>query len=171
MSPRSSLLVLAGPVLTLLCACLPTVPVAAPSAAIPPAQPTTRPVLAVPTTTPLPPPSMPPAAPVDYQRSGGFAGFDDHLTVDAQGHAVLTRRRGKFEFDLSRDEMTQLQAALRDADLASIPPKSDKRPVPDQFSYVLSYLGHTVRTSDSALPQRLAPAISLLNNIIDTKGK
>ncbi len=166
MSPKSSWLILAMLLPAALPACIPVAP-----STVRPARTMTWPPFASPTPTPLPPVSQPSVAPVDFQRSGGFAGFDDHLTVDAQGHALLTRRRGKFEFDLSRDEMTRLQAALRDAHLASIPPKSDKRPVPDEFSYVLSYQGYTVQTSDTALPQKLAPAISLLNNIIDTKGK
>ncbi len=60
-------------------------------------------------------------APLEYRRSGGIVGFDDYLAIDAKGHAILTRRTGKFVLDLTSDELARLQALLRDAGFATIP--------------------------------------------------
>ena len=64
-------------------------------------------------------------------------------------------------------------AALRDANFASIAEDSHRKPylVPDEISYVIVYQGHTVKTSDTAIPEKLQPAIQLLNGIVDAKGK
>ena len=41
---------------------------------------------------------------VDYKRTGGFAGFDDHLTVYENGAAVVTTKNGGNRYTLSSKE-------------------------------------------------------------------
>jgi hypothetical protein len=128
----------------------------------------------VPIATPVPPAptaTMQPT-PIDYQRSGGFIGVQDHLTIDLNGHVTLTRRNGTTEFDLSRDELGTIQAAFQTAGFAALP----ENPTPqgfaaDGFTYVINYEGHQVRTGDPSVPKQLQPVISLLNRMIDSRGK
>ena len=112
------------------------------------------------------------AASVEFRRSGGIVGLDDRLTIDDKGHAKLTRRAGNSEFDLTQDDLTRLRAALRDASFGSIPENSRKPYlVPDEISYVIVYQGHTVKTSDTAIPEKLQSVIQVLDGILDTKNK
>jgi hypothetical protein len=113
-----------------------------------------------------------PSSPIEFRRSGGFAGFNDVLNIDANGHGTLTRRTGKFEFDLTIDERNRLANALRDAGFASIPEDSTRKPlVPDEISYVIVYQNHTVKTSDTALTDKLQPLIAMFNELVDRKGR
>ncbi len=118
-------------------------------------------------------PSAPAApTPIDYQRSGGFIGVQDHLTIDLNGHATLTRRTGNSEFDLTRDELTAIQTAFQSAGFASLPENSMPRAgTADAYLYVITYQGHQVQTGDSAIPKQLEPVIASLNRLIDSKGK
>ena len=128
-------------------------------------------VACTPTATPVPPTPAAPS-PIDYQRSGGFIGVQDHLTIDLSGHVTLTRRNGTTEFDLSRDELGAIQAAFQTARFASLP----ENPTPqayaaDGFIYVIIYQGHSVRTGDPSVPKQLEPVIMILNRMIDSRGK
>lgn len=124
-----------------------------------------------PIATPVPPTPAAPT-PIDYQRSGGFIGVQDHLTIDLNGHVTLTRRNGTTEFDLSRDELGAIQAAFQTAGFLSLP----ENPTPqgyaaDGFLYVITYQGHQVRTGDPSVPKQLEPVIAMLNRMIDSRGK
>lgn len=113
-----------------------------------------------------------PSSPIEFRRSGGFAGFNDVLNIDANGHGTLTRRTGKFEFDLTADERNRVANALRAAGFASIPEDSTRKPlVPDEISYVIVYQNHTVKTSDTALTDKLQPLIVMFNELVDRKGR
>ena len=110
--------------------------------------------------------------PIDYQRSGGFIGVQDHLTIDLNGHATLTRRTSTTEFDLSPSDLGAIQAAFQTAGFAALP----ENPTPpavaaDGFSYVIMYQGHTVRTGDPSVPKQLESLTSTLNRMIDSGGK
>jgi len=125
----------------------------------------------MPSATPTPPlPTQP--TPIDYQRSGGFIGVQDHLTIDLNGHSTLTRRTSATQFDLSRDELGALQAAFQAAGFAALP----ENPTPpasaaDGFSYVIMYQAHTVRTGDPSVPKQLEPVVTILNRLIDSGGQ
>jgi hypothetical protein len=113
-----------------------------------------------------------PSSPIEFRRSGGFAGFNDVMNIDANGHGTLTRRTGKFEFDLTADERNRLANTLRDAGFASIPEDSTRKPlVPDEIAYVIVYQNHTVNTSDTAIPAKLQPVIVMFNELVDRKGR
>ncbi len=118
-------------------------------------------------------PAPPPPSPIEYRRTGGIAGFNDHLLIDANGHATLTRRAGKLEFDLAPAEWAKLRQAFADAGFASIPADSTRKPylVPDELSYVLVYAQHTVKTSDTAIPDKLQPVMQMLAGIVDAQSQ
>ena len=115
-------------------------------------------------------PSAPSA--IEYTRTGGIAGFNDRLTIDVKGHAVLSRRNQKVEFNVSDANLEQLYAAFQTARFGSIPENSMPKPVvPDGLIYALTYQGHTVKTSDGQVPPMLEPVLAALNRIVDSQGK
>jgi hypothetical protein len=116
---------------------------------------------------PVPIPSGPPPVLVEYDRSGGFAGMSDHLVIDANGHATLARRTGAREFDLSRDQLSQVEAVFQASGFAGIDENSMPKTVPpDAFTYVITYQGHRVKTADSAVPSQLQPVLEALNRLL-----
>lgn len=130
---------------------------------------TPTPIGFVPTKTPwlTPSPISTSAFLIEYSWSGGIAGIIGRLTIDANGRVTLTQRGTTSEFNLTGDELNQLQSSLRDTNFTSIPENSlPKQLVPDEFSYTLTYANHTVKTSDTAMPKQLQPVIKLLNAII-----
>ena len=133
------------------CAGIPTPVTPAPAAGTPP-------VLAT---------SAPPSVLVDYERNGGFAGMSDHLVIDSGGHATLSGRTGAREFDLSGDQLNQIEAVFESAGFANIDENSMPGAVPpDAFSYVITYQGHRVKTADSAVPAVLQPVLEALNRLL-----
>jgi hypothetical protein len=123
-------------------------------------------------TAELAPRTTPTLSLIEFRRSGGIIGLNDQMVIDAKGHVALTRRTGRFEFDLTGDETARLYAGLRDSVFGSIPEDSQRKPlVPDEISYSITYAGHTVKTSDTALPAKLEPVLGQLNSIIDARGK
>ncbi|HEX7587773.1 MAG TPA: protealysin inhibitor emfourin [Anaerolineae bacterium] len=109
--------------------------------------------------------------PIDYQRSGGFIGVQDHLTIDLNGHATLTRRTTTTQFDLSRDQLGAIQTALQAAGFVTLTEKPTPQGVADGFAYVITYQGRTLRTGDPSVPKELEAVISTLNRLIDSGGK
>ncbi|MBI5303046.1 MAG: hypothetical protein HY868_12990 [Chloroflexi bacterium] len=133
---------------------------------------------AVNTPTPLPVPTRPtvtvepmPGALVEYKRVGGIVGFNDHLVIQPDGKATLTRRAGKFDFTLGGEQIKQIQAAFQIAGFANLREGPSKLLVPDELSYVIVYQGKAFRTSDTQMPAELQPVMAILNGIVDAKGK
>ncbi|MBI4785686.1 MAG: hypothetical protein HY782_01385 [Chloroflexi bacterium] len=115
---------------------------------------------------------VPQPSAIAYSRTGGIAGFNDQLTIDVNGKATLTRRTGKFDFTLDDKTLKQIQTAFQTAGFATVPEDSlPARPVPDGFTYVVVYQGRTVRTGDTAIPEKLQPILQMLNRIVDSGGK
>jgi hypothetical protein len=113
---------------------------------------------------------------VEYRRSGGIAGFDDHLVVFENGQAIYSRREtpGKPSagiFYLSSDEITELRRLLEEADIPSLAPEYPA-PVPgaDYFSYSIMSKGKTVTTETTGVPPALAPVIGQLDYLLAEHG-
>jgi hypothetical protein len=106
---------------------------------------------------------------IEYRRTGGFAGFDDHLVIYKDGSAVLTRQDQQSEFSIDTDTMLRLQDLFSQADFSDLRSEyTPDRQVADVFEYVISYQGKRVRAMDTAVPPKLMPVIQALNQIIDT---
>jgi hypothetical protein len=109
---------------------------------------------------------------IEYRRSGGFAGLDDHLIVNSDGEATLTRKAHRQEFVLDTDTVSRLQTLFDNAAFSELSSQYlPSRQGSDFFEYVVTYQGHTVRTMDTAVPQSLQPILELLNHIIESGGK
>jgi hypothetical protein len=108
---------------------------------------------------------------IAYRRSGGFAGWDDHLVIKENGEAILTRQSERHEFTLDGDTTSRLQTLFQEADFSQL----RRRYLPaqegaDLFEYVVTYRGHTVRTMDGAVPPSLQPILEALNRIVQSQG-
>ncbi len=109
---------------------------------------------------------------VDFRRTGGFAGFDDHLIVEPNGRSRLTVGTSSPSAKTYRGRITaamlgKLENALRHAEL----PKLDRRyradsAVRDAITYQVTYRGRTVEAQDTAVPGQLSPAVGILENIV-----
>lgn len=109
---------------------------------------------------------------VHFRRSGGFAGFDDHLIVEPDGRARLTVGTSSPSARTYRGSVTaaiqgKLEKALRHAQL----PKLDRRygadsAVRDAITYQVTYRRRTVEAQDTAVPGQLSPAVGILENIV-----
>jgi len=108
---------------------------------------------------------------IEYRRSGGFAGWDDHLVVDKSGEAILTRKSERSEFTLNSDTINRLQILLEGAEFSQLRKEYlPSRQGSDLFEYVVTYKGHTVRTIDGAVPPSLQPILEALNQIVENQG-
>jgi hypothetical protein len=84
------------------------------------------------------------------QRTGGIAGVDDRITVDAQGRWTSTNRAGKSSSgQLTADQLSRLQTLAKDPRL----PGEANRPASpskcrDAFNYVVTVNTTTIRFTD-----------------------
>jgi hypothetical protein len=109
---------------------------------------------------------------VEYRRTGGIAGFDDHLVVFENGQAIYTRRETPGStpagiFYLSDEEMTELRKLLEEADFSGLASEYPA-PVPgaDYFTYSITYEGKTVTTETTGVPPALSPVIGELDYLL-----
>ena len=104
---------------------------------------------------------------IKYQQTGGFAGLDNHLTIKANGEAVLIQNENRFEFILDDNTLQSLQQKFEEIQFS----KMDKKYIPDNtccdlIEYTITYQGHTVKTMDTAVPEALWGVIEPLNEIV-----
>ena len=108
---------------------------------------------------------------VEFHRSGGFAGVDDALVINADRRASLTQKRGQTQFEVDQATFDQLKQQLDQAKLGEL--KEDK-PAPvsaDEFTYIVTYQGRTVKAQDTSMPESLRPVIGTLSGIVQANGQ
>lgn len=107
---------------------------------------------------------------IEYTRTGGFAGFNDHLVISSDGTATVTRKDTTRQLQVPELTMRKLTTHISAADFRSL---NDEYPAPqagaDYFTYTITYDGKTVVTEDTGVPQILVPIINVLNEIIDSR--
>jgi len=113
----------------------------------------------------------PPEILVDYTRTGGIAGFSDHLVVFENGQVVYDTHSGSGLIML--DEPTRLE--LRDLlEAADFPNLSAEYPAKttgaDYFTYLIIYRNKAVMTETTGIPPCLEPLISSLDSILQFSG-
>jgi heat shock protein HslJ len=108
---------------------------------------------------------------IEFSRTGGFAGFDDHLVLSSDGSGTVTRKETVRSIQVPEPVMRKLTAHLIGADFVSL---DDRYPATregaDYFTYSLTYRGKTVVTEDSGTPAVLVPIIITLNEIIESSA-
>ena len=112
-----------------------------------------------------PPPG--PALVVDYYRTGGIAGADDHLAIFENGAVVYSGKSGRGAYFINGSSLAGLKDLFRSTDFAgmneSYPAAS---PGADYYQYAITYRNHTVRAEDTGVPPLLQPIIQRLNEIV-----
>lgn len=104
---------------------------------------------------------------IDYRRTGGFAGLDDHLTIERAGRARLTQRAASHQGQLGPKTRRHLARVLKSADFPRLKSRYESdRPVPDALSYRITHHGRTVQTTDTAIPKALRPTLAILDDIV-----
>lgn len=108
-----------------------------------------------------------PAIVIDYRKTGGIAGTDDHLVIFKNGQGIYSRRSGHGEFSLNEKEMDSLSRLL---ELTDFPNLSDRYPAPaqgaDYFTYIISSHGKTVWTETGGIPDALDQVINLMDSYL-----
>jgi hypothetical protein len=102
---------------------------------------------------------------LSYARTGGIAGVSDHLSVQPNGHAKVTTRKGAKSFTLSKSERKALTGAVAAADLTHQKVVSGLD-VPDAFNYVVRYGSHKVAFNDANMPRELKKLVAELNRLV-----
>jgi len=104
---------------------------------------------------------------VAYQRTGGFIGVDDRLSVARNGRAIRTERGGApEEFDVSPADLSELQDVLEAADFPSLKPVyKPPFPISDGFVFTITYRSKTVVAFEGAVPAALEPPIAVLSRL------
>jgi hypothetical protein len=110
-----------------------------------------------------------PALIIEYSRTGGVAGLDDHLLLFANGSGTVTRRGISQSVKVPQPVMADLISHITAADFPSL---NDQYPAPvegaDYFTYTIISGGKKVVTEDTGVPPILVPLINTLNDIISS---
>jgi hypothetical protein len=109
---------------------------------------------------------------IEADRTGGFAGVDDHVVVRVGGAGTYTGRDGRHH-RLRPADTRKARRVLRESDFASL--RRSYRPpggVADAFEYRIRYRGHTVVYVDGAegVPRRLQRVLSALSGLMSARG-
>jgi hypothetical protein len=109
---------------------------------------------------------------VTYTRTGGFAGFSDHLTVSSAGAVRVTRRTGDRHYKLSARRLRALRRAVEDARFATLEPRyGSPGTVADGFRMTVRHAGHTVVVySGARLPGRLSRLLDRLATLVENRA-
>jgi|APHig6443717817_1056837.scaffolds.fasta_scaffold67980_1 hypothetical protein len=112
-----------------------------------------------------------PAILVDYSRTGGIGGFDDHLVIFENGAAVYSGQRGRGAFIVNPNTLGTIRESFYSIGFTRMN-ASYSAPMPgaDYFTYTITYHNYTVRAEDTGVPLVLQPVIDNLNDIISVKG-
>jgi hypothetical protein len=109
---------------------------------------------------------------ISYSRTGGIAGFNDHLMVYENGTVLVTRNTGQNSCALDREARERLDVIFMETSFGSLA-ESYPAPVPgaDYFSYEINYRGKVVRTETTGVPDALAPVIAALDELVSRCGR
>jgi len=123
--------------------------------------------------TPLVPGSRPTLTwQLSFQRSGGFAGLSQHVTVESTGRAVFVnvRTQRRSETELEETDLVALRNLLDSSNFFSQSSPQTRRCF-DCFNYKLTLeeggRRHTVEANDLSLAPQLKPLVQWLSNLLE----
>ena len=105
-----------------------------------------------------------------YDRSGGFAGISERLTVRTDGRATVRIDGRSRTVRLKRTERDRVARLVRHADIATVKVRKAP-PAADAFAYSLAYRGHRVEFEDTNFPKRLEELVNTLADLVDKYGR
>jgi hypothetical protein len=92
---------------------------------------------------------------VNYTRTGGVGGVDEHLRIDPDGAATVTigaPENADRSFELSDAQLANIQSLLDAADLSAMPENPQPTGCADCFVYTVEYGGRTITYDDASPP-------------------
>jgi hypothetical protein len=106
---------------------------------------------------------------IEYTRSGGFVGLDDHLVIHTDGSATLERREGPAGVTISDEEFEAIEELVAEVAWDALEgdhPPLDNILVADGYYYEFVYDDVTVTTQTAGVPPELEPLIAELDSVI-----
>jgi hypothetical protein len=104
---------------------------------------------------------------LEFTRSGGFVGLDDHLTIRADGTGELRRKAIRRELTIEPEVMNRLLQTLQETQFGGLQREYLAERGADLIEYEITVDGRSVRTEDTAIPETLKPLISQLVEIVE----
>jgi heat shock protein HslJ len=109
-----------------------------------------------------------PSTLIDYSRTGGTDGFDDHLSLTSNGSGTVTRNGVSRPVNVPEPVMRFLISHIVAADFPSL---NDRYPASQEaplfITYTLTCDGKTVVVEENAIPFLLVPIINILDGIVE----
>ncbi len=113
------------------------------------------------------PAEEPPVLLVDYQRTGGFAGFDDRIVVFDNGVALVSTKTAITEITLSQEDLGRIRELFAAANFNELEARyTSARVSADLLQYSITYEGKTVQTEDTVIPPQVLPVIEEMDRLI-----
>jgi hypothetical protein len=104
---------------------------------------------------------------VEYNRTGGIAGFQDQMVVFGNGQVVYSRKEGAGTFTIPAETLQGIRDLLENADFPALAPQYPAQsPGADYFFYSITYQGKTVTTETGGVPPSLEPVIMRLDALL-----
>jgi len=104
---------------------------------------------------------------VAFTRLGGIAGYDDRLTIDADGMARRQCASGEWvSRTLAQQQKNAIMQALATSDLFAAD-HIFAAVGADLTIYTIRYQEATVRADDDTMPARLRPAVTALTQLAE----
>jgi len=112
---------------------------------------------------------------IQFNRSGGFAGFNESLTLDSGGNLTVQSERPAVNMQktISEDQLKTIADSLVQACPFNVP--VDKNDCADCFVYDLKVqmdgIFYSVQASDMTAAEELQPLISALSQLLQDTGQ
>ena len=109
---------------------------------------------------------LPPSHPLmEFHRTGGFAGFDDHIAISPTGTAAINSRNVKSARKIPPKEVTFLTRQLRDSALFH-QDSAHLSEGADHITYEIKYKGVAITFHDDQVPPKLQAAVQHFLNLL-----
>ncbi len=113
------------------------------------------------------PAEEPPVILVDYQRTGGFAGFDDRVVIFDNGVALVSTKTSITEITLSQEDLGRIRELFAAARFGELEAQyTSARESADLLQYSITYKGKIVQTEDTVIPPQVLPVIEEMDRLI-----
>ena len=111
---------------------------------------------------------------VEFHRTGGIAGFDDHMVIYTNGTVHVDRRdvsdRFSNTYTLSPTQLRDLETLFGNSGFMSLSqdtlPSNDWAFAADYFIYTIEYKGHRIEAPELSIPDSMQPLIERLTEIM-----
>jgi hypothetical protein len=113
------------------------------------------------------PAEEPPVILVDYQRTGGVAGFDDRVVIFDNGVALVSTKTSITEITLGQEDLGRIRELFAAARFGELEARyTSARESADLLQYSITFEGKTVQTEDTVIPDLVRPVIEEMDRMV-----